>query len=991
MLALRPAAASATVAVARHCTTTALARLSNTRVSLPRPPSTSTGAAAATVPPCRAASTFLPAMASTAALPSTLCAPGAGSARRLTLPRPTSAVTAALVGLETRRNTMPARNFQQLATPRHGHNEEEFVGFFRKRGVQTAVGVTQVKAANCPFCGSAWSLHVNRISGAFSCTACLHDGLWDALVGFVGSTPGSRWGDLTATVARAPSSTATAAAAVTVTTIPNASSAQVRLAPQHLLARHASSAAQFRTTQNCATNLQALPTPALDALLAAAGCAALSRETLAKYGVGVMLVDNAKGVVSAPALVFPYTSHIVAKTVPTSADERASPRRPVRYDSELDSLAVEASPAVFRVSQPGRIATVAEEEALHAQAVAEQHRLHEQHLLPFQHDQIPQYFVRRVRMRTVKDVFLRSVEETLPRERLVRDAVPLPPKLFVAEASVAPADSQPIPSPAPSMAAAPPASGKRAMSTSAAAMIDMGGMDEAASGQAAATLPANPASHSFFTAPFVDSTGTVAAAVPHPANAQLSVVPSTEFIATATQLVANPEAVRPPFEHPGVFGWHTLGSSSHDHLVVTLNEVDAMFVHQETGLPTIALLPPMLDTPHSSAQAVTTLEGQVQAAVEHDDAARLVLPQDLLPHLEPFRTITLWIDSYLHTPSLVRFARRFGLDRVSVVKNPRGRRETFFHPHQAFDAGLSLRNIIHKARSFSVDRILTFDDLREDVFELSQNSAQARGIPFVNFPFLTSIVGGHRRGELTIFTGPTGAGKTTVLSQLSLELASLSNVPTLWGSFEIRNARLAQTMIRQTHNTDLAQVTRADFDDKSSFMSHIPMFWMNFFGQTEIDDVIDAIRQAEYAYNIEHVVLDNLQFMLDISSKSGFDKFTIQDQAISKLRKLSTDLNIHITLVMHPRKDDASSPNLGSVLHTASISGTGKATQEADNVWALQKFDKFADAPGGTLRAIDILKNRFSGQTGLVFYTFNSKTQYVVERAAAQQSMYSER
>ena len=38
------------------------------------------------------------------------------------------------------------------------------------------------------------------------------------------------------------------------------------------------------------------------------------------------------------------------------------------------------------------------------------------------------------------------------------------------------------------------------------------------------------------------------------------------------------------------------------------------------------------------------------------------------------------------------------------------------------------------------------------------------------FPKLSEILKGHRRGELTVFTGPTGAGKTTLLSELSVDL-----------------------------------------------------------------------------------------------------------------------------------------------------------------------------------------------------------------------------
>jgi twinkle protein len=41
-----------------------------------------------------------------------------------------------------------------------------------------------------------------------------------------------------------------------------------------------------------------------------------------------------------------------------------------------------------------------------------------------------------------------------------------------------------------------------------------------------------------------------------------------------------------------------------------------------------------------------------------------------------------------------------------------------------------------------------------------------------------SICGtGHRKGELTVFTGPTGVGKTTLLSQLSLDFATQGTAP----------------------------------------------------------------------------------------------------------------------------------------------------------------------------------------------------------------------
>jgi twinkle protein len=49
---------------------------------------------------------------------------------------------------------------------------------------------------------------------------------------------------------------------------------------------------------------------------------------------------------------------------------------------------------------------------------------------------------------------------------------------------------------------------------------------------------------------------------------------------------------------------------------------------------------------------------------------------------------------------------------------------------------------------------------------------------------------------IAILTGPTGSGKTTFLSEYSLDLA-IRGVKTLWGSFEIKNYRLAKMMMTQ--------------------------------------------------------------------------------------------------------------------------------------------------------------------------------------------------
>lgn len=75
------------------------------------------------------------------------------------------------------------------------------------------------------------------------------------------------------------------------------------------------------------------------------------------------------------------------------------------------------------------------------------------------------------------------------------------------------------------------------------------------------------------------------------------------------------------------------------------------------------------------------------------------------------------------------------------------------------------------------------------------------------------------------------------------------------------------------------------------------------------------------------------------------DRWELQDDTISQLRAFATDRNVHISLVVHPRKVPED-----QTLDTASIFGSVKVTQEADNVIIVQKK--------GDLRFLDVRKNR---------------------------------
>lgn len=144
----------------------------------------------------------------------------------------------------------------------------------------------------------------------------------------------------------------------------------------------------------------------------------------------------------------------------------------------------------------------------------------------------------------------------------------------------------------------------------------------------------------------------------------------------------------------------------------------------------------------------------------------------------------------------------------------------------------------------------------------------------------------------------------------------------------------------------------------------LPMYFMKFHGGSDVDHVLDAMEYAAYVHDVEHIILDNMQFMISrqtIGKGSSYDKFDMQDIAIEKFRKFATDYNVHVTLVVHPRKEDE-----GAKLGMSSFFGSAKSTQEADTVLILQS--------DGKRKFIDVKKNRFDGTLGHVPLYFDRKS-----------------
>ena len=132
------------------------------------------------------------------------------------------------------------------------------------------------------------------------------------------------------------------------------------------------------------------------------------------------------------------------------------------------------------------------------------------------------------------------------------------------------------------------------------------------------------------------------------------------------------------------------------------------------------------------------------------------------------------------------------------------------------------------------------------------------GVRWRRFPILTELLKGHRRGELTVFTGPTGAGKTTFLSEYSLDLCG-QDVRTLWGSFEIRNVRLAKMMLQQFSGLMLESDPQL-FDVVADEFEKLPMYFLAFHGQQNVTSVLDVWSFLEYSGGLDCNLVRHMLF-----------------------------------------------------------------------------------------------------------------------------------
>lgn len=335
-------------------------------------------------------------------------------------------------------------------------------------------------------------------------------------------------------------------------------------------------------------------------------------------------------------------------------------------------------------------------------------------------------------------------------------------------------------------------------------------------------------------------------------------------------------------------------------------------------------------------------------------------------YLETFKHIKICFDNdEAGKEGAAKLAARIGMWKCSLVILP------LKDANECLKKEISLEEIV-KCFSNSID--LTPETIVEPTYfsfkiqKLFEMGVKLFGLS-TPWERVDNILKGWRAGELTIWSGRNGAGKSTILNQVILNIALKGEKSCIYSGEMSPERYLRWAIIQHKESNDLSPFS---INDSLEWMSG-KIYILNISDTITPDKLIEDFEYAARRYDCRHFVIDSLM-------KVGLnenDEYNQQKQFVSRLVDFAKKLNVHVHLVAHPRKTVTDQDEPGKV----DIKGSSHITDLAFNVIVLYRPDDEQKAKArkkGKIASdmqLFIKKNREFGVEGKVHFWFdiNSK------------------
>lgn len=247
------------------------------------------------------------------------------------------------------------------------------------------------------------------------------------------------------------------------------------------------------------------------------------------------------------------------------------------------------------------------------------------------------------------------------------------------------------------------------------------------------------------------------------------------------------------------------------------------------------------------------------------------------------------------------------------------------------------------------------------------------------FDRLDKSIGGFFAGELSVWTGKRGIGKSTILSQLLLSAIDQGHKVCAY-SGELDKAQFREWAYLQAAGPDnigyrddpltgkRLPTVNPQVDKLISEWLH-ERFWLFDLERNTRHDPEAILSQFAYAkmrYNADVFLVDNIM-AVDFNGVRENDFYREQSKFTQALASFAKRQHVHVHLVVHPRK---SSSGAAGKTTADDVHGSGDITNRADNVFFLTSHTVGEDRKP----MLETLKNRDFGSHINQWLNFDKKS-----------------
>jgi len=196
---------------------------------------------------------------------------------------------------------------------------------------------------------------------------------------------------------------------------------------------------------------------------------------------------------------------------------------------------------------------------------------------------------------------------------------------------------------------------------------------------------------------------------------------------------------------------------------------------------------------------------------------------------------------------------------------------------------------------------------------------------------------GLKKGFVTCLSGLRAAGKSSVISQLTIEAVQQEYRVALF-SGELKPKNLLKWLLLQAagkqyvHETQYENyfIVRQPFDEIiSKWLNEKVYVYNNYYGNN-FSSIMEQISKCVVEHKVDLIILDNMM-ALNLM-EMGSDKYQQQSHFVECLEQYAKQTNVHILFVAHPRKSTG-------FLRLDDVSGSNDIVNRVDNAFILHRVN----------------------------------------------------